>query len=120
MKVVDPGHSYLLDSLDGGNPIPLIFVKREGPKYPGNRTHHPGTNMQEVMRALIERCQYVYNQIPNRETEFVIENLRICIIELERRAADRHGRELEVRGAIDKMPTCKKCGHIGCEGECRQ
>ena len=38
MQVIDTGHKYLLTSFDGGNPIPLTFVKRDFPstKYPGN------------------------------------------------------------------------------------
>ena len=107
MKIIHPGHYYLLDSLDGGHPAPLIFVKRQGSKYPGNYESHPGTNMQEVLRALIERCQYVYNQIPNHETEFVIHELRLSILLLEERAAKRHGRVLETQGPIEDMPTCR-------------
>ena len=77
MKVIDPGHSYLLRSYDGGGPSRLTFVKRCDPpeKYPGNWNAHPGTQIQEVLRALMERCQYINNQIPSEQTEEVEANL---------------------------------------------
>jgi hypothetical protein len=48
MKVIDPGHYYELNVLDGDLPLPayLRFVKREGPGYPGNKDHYPGTTCQ--------------------------------------------------------------------------
>jgi len=32
MKIIDPGHHYLLNSLDGNYPQDLIFVKRPAKK----------------------------------------------------------------------------------------
>ena len=118
MKVLDPGHDYLLDSHDGGEPIRLTFVKRDDPpeKYPGNVGHYPGTIMQEVFRALIDRCKYVDNQIPCSETETVLNLQRLAICELEQRV--RRTREqprltmpLE---DIEFYSPCAKCGHILC------
>jgi hypothetical protein len=59
MKVLEAGHKYELLSLDGGEPQILTFVKREGEGYPGNVGHHPGTTLQEVLRAEIDRGMYV-------------------------------------------------------------
>ena len=42
MKVIDPGHSYRLDSFDGDRSIELHFVKRKGENYPGNSTIQSG------------------------------------------------------------------------------
>lgn len=124
MYVIDPGHSFELDRLDSpsGSKALLIFVKREGPGYPGNVGNHPGTNMQEVIRALISRAQYVDGQVSCTETQMVIENLRSALLLLELRAARRHGRLLDLKGVkeIESLPTCKKCGHIGCEGKCHE
>jgi hypothetical protein len=52
MKIIDPGHKYELDQLDGEGKEILTFVKRDTPseRYPGNQGHYPGTNMQEVLR----------------------------------------------------------------------
>lgn len=125
MKVIDPGHMYELDNLDAGPANPtsrLKFVKREGDKYPGNVGHYAGTNIQEVLRALIDRVKYLDGQEPCMENSEIIFYLRESIARLEERAAKRHGRTLAMRPCglfpIEVMPTCPKCGHIECEGTC--
>jgi hypothetical protein len=115
MKVLDPGHRYELIHLDGNDHEILTFVKREGNDYPGNIGHYPGTNMQEVLRVLIDRLRYVNNQIHDNRNLLAIEHLQDAIYLLEERAAARHHRlvTFEVEG-IELLPTCPKCGHIGC------
>ena len=119
MIVADPGHYYFLDTLDGGKAQVLTFVKREGDKYPGNVGHYPGVNVQEVLRACIDRMIYLNNQIYDSKNDAVISNLRDCIWLLESRAAARHGRPWPIDG-FDAVTTetCKKCGHVGCTGGC--
>lgn len=128
MEVVDPGHVYRLKILDGDDGTYdssheiLTFLKREGEGYPGNVGHHPGTTTQEVLRALIDRAKYVNNQIPDGSNDLVIAHLRDAIWHLEERAARRHGRQFDISRwgvEIEKLPTCEKCNHIGCHGECR-
>lgn len=132
MKVIDQGHIYLLRNLDvrpGWHEYtqPLVFVKRDNPpeKYPGNIGHYPGTNMQEVLRALIDRIKYVGNQVYDASNTLVLRNLREALFLLEVRAAGRHGRHLALsyaqREQIEDMPTCHKCGYIFPEShrECR-
>ncbi len=119
MKVIDPGHEYLLDSLDGEQENRLVFVKRDGKKFPGNVGHHPGTTMQEVLRALIERAEYVNNQIPCAETEMVIQRLAESVYILECRAALRHDRPFPSKDdAVKGIGKCSLCGHVGCDGTC--
>lgn len=120
MKVIDPGHNYLLSSYDGGVPVRLTFVKRNDPpeKYPGNYNAHPGTQIQEVLRALINRTQYVNNQFPCEQTEEVEANLARSIWLLEQRHAERHGQPdamniHDVEG-IEGRDYCSECGHIIC------
>jgi hypothetical protein len=144
MKIIDPGHVFDLDWLDG-NPqvfdpfeIPaewrervfvpthsvrenrLIFVKREGEKYPGNVGHHAGTQIQEVLRAIISRIKYVDEQIPDPSNRNTIDYLRRAFISLEQRAARRHGRAfpMSLWFDIEDQPTCRECGHVGCPGGC--
>ena len=124
MRVLDEGHRYELRMLDdpmGEAFQTLKFVKREGPGYPGNVGHYAGTTTQEVIRALIERAKYVDGQIHDPANVLVIRNLREAIWHLEERAARRHGRPwtlpLGFEG-IENLPTCEKCNHIGCEGDC--
>lgn len=118
MKVLDPGHRYALDSLDGEFPQTLTFVKREGAKYPGNVGSHPGTTMQEVLRALIERAEYVNQQIPCAETTLAIGLMQSALYLFESRAARCHGRILDasVADLVDGVGKCKRCGHVGCVG----
>lgn len=129
MRVIDPGHKYILNELDlkeGSGTQVLTFVKREGPGYPGNIGHYPGTNIQECVRALINRTQYLHNQIPSIHNEAIISAFRIAIMQLEVRAARRHGRnpypvELMTPGAeVENIATCLRCGHIGCKGNCHE
>lgn len=140
MKILDPGHVYELEWLDGdpksfqerdsdqqpleefGAQNQLIFVKREGDNYPGNVGSHPGTNLQEVLRALIDRVKYLHNQVPDIRNPLVLDHLRLTMFFLEARAAERHGRQLPhfKMNEIELQPTCIDCGHIGCYATCRK
>ena len=118
MKVIDPGHCYELDCLDGpGQVVVLQFVKRVGPGYPGNQwPPRPGTIMQENLRALIDRCQYVDGQIPCWPTKLAIWLFRVIILLFEHRAKRRKGKWLPLRALrrIELAETCRICGHIYC------
>jgi hypothetical protein len=132
MCVLDPGHKYTLTRLDTDGHCSsesLRFVKRIGAGYPGNvGPAHAGTNMQEVLRALIDRLKYVREQALqlNDESSAIadarcISQLRDVLWRLEERAARRHGRPWPcVQAAdsrhIEEIDTCPGCGHIGCEG----
>jgi hypothetical protein len=118
MRILDPGHAYLLDSYDGGDPQLLSFMKREGEGYPGNLGHHPGTNCQEVIRALIARFQYLDQQVGCIEDRELIDLGRRMLWLLEKRSAERKGLSLGVvLTEIEHIPTCSQCGHITCSHE---
>lgn len=117
MRVIDPGHVYELNALDGDAVQRLTFVKREGPMYPGNVGHHSGTTLQEVLRACINRLGYVGQQEPCMETTEATQLLVAAIALLEIRAARKHGRYCNVAPRVLlEGPTCPKCGHVGCPG----
>jgi hypothetical protein len=126
LRTIDPGHVYMLDLLDietgeRQSTEMLRFVKREGPRYPGNRSHYPGTNCQEVMRALIDRVKYLDSTAPDSRNGPVIQHLREALWLFESRAAQRYGRELpplEQFECIEQEPTCSGCAHIRCGGAC--
>lgn len=121
MIVRDPGHDYVLQSLDGEAPQRLTFVKREGPGFPGNVGSHPGTTTQEVLRALIERGEYVNGQVPCAETEAATALMRSALLLLEVRAARRHERVAEAFDTLAEAASvsgCPRCGHVGCPGLC--
>jgi len=117
MIVQDPGHLYTLPSLDDGQPQELRFVKRIGEKYPGNEPPaYGGTTMQEVIRALIDRAEYLQQQIPCCETEAAIGNLRTALLLFEIRAARVHQRSLDFKRLRDfeAAERCGHCLHVGC------
>lgn len=120
METLDKGHHYLAECYDGEMIQPIQFMKREGPGYPMNVGHHPGTNCQELIRILIDRVDYLDCQIPHDNNAAVIKNLRNALWLLEDRAAERHGfagHDFDFRpDGIEDEPTCKVCGHILCKG----
>lgn len=127
MRIKDSGHKYELaqySSTPGVEshrvPDVLRFMKRIGDRYPGNSgSGYSGTNCQEVLRALMDRCKYLNNQIPCEETEQIITQLRLSLYCFEVRAAREHGLNLQLSfdelGKIEELPTCRVCGHILCE-----
>jgi hypothetical protein len=124
MKILDPGHRYQMDELDKTDNLTaeLQFVKREGINYPGNVGISPGVTIQEVLRCCINRAIYINMQIPSIHTLRGINHMRNVILEFEERAAERHGRQLVYPLPLDieNVPICKKCGHIQCQGSCRE
>lgn len=112
MRIIDPGHQYLVEALDNGATQLISFVKREGPDYSGNFNHYAGTNCQELLRVLIDRVKYLDAQIACAENTKIIELLRTALEQFEIRAARRHGElppffEFE----IEHMPV-RPDGHI--------
>ena len=121
MKILDPGHKYALMNLDGPpTEQTLTFVKREGDGYPGNIGHHAGTNLQEVIRACMDRIVYLDNQIHCDANDIAIVALRNALWCLEVRAAQRHVRNLDpfLAHRIELEPVCSQCGHVGCAESC--
>jgi hypothetical protein len=126
VKILDPGHRYWLDMLDiegderQGAEM-LTFVKRKGARYPGNLSCYPGTNCQEVIRALIDRVKHLDSQVADPHNQPILDHLREALWLFEARAAERYGRDfpaLKALGAIEDEPTCPACAHIRCNGEC--
>src|SRR5271167_3030792 len=85
MKIVEPGHIYELNTLDGehGEVEVLRFVNRE----PGSE--HPGTQTQEVLRSLIDRTMHCDNCIRWTSNDRIIYHLRMALALHESRAIER-------------------------------
>lgn len=117
MKIIDPGHEYLIEALDGGEPQTIKFVKREGANYPGNIGMHGGPITQEFLRAILDRCIYMNNQSACAETEIIIASLRTALMMFEVRAARCRGTAIDLAHIhyIDDAAACPKCGHIQCD-----
>jgi hypothetical protein len=115
VRVLDPGHRYALAYIDGAGEDVITFVKRCGERYPGNVGDHAGTTMQELLRAIIDRCVYVNAQRPCCENVRVIADLRSALRTLEQRAARMHGIAIELPfDGIELLNTCDRCGHVAC------
>src|ERR1700678_3966682 len=116
MKIVDPGHEYELQQIDNDIFKPhrhtLLFVKREGPGYPGNEGSHHGTILQEVWRASIDRLKYVDVQIAHSCNQQSIYHLRRCLYLLEKRAADRHRMHIQFQEGPIELWATQENGHL--------
>lgn len=96
MKIIEPGHIYELNWLDEDD-LPkteelkyqirlskqLTFVNRE----PGHE--HPGTQVQEVLRALIDRTFHCDYCMPHELNAMIIHHLRMALVYHEMRAMER-------------------------------
>lgn len=116
VEVVDPGHAYRLPSFDGELFQTLTFMKREGEGFPGNVGHYPGTNLQSVLRACFDRVVYLQRQIPHENNIAIMCHLRHCLRELEQRAAERHGYNVNLitLDLASSGAMCVVCGHVLC------
>ena len=119
MKILEVGHTYLVEAYDGGLAQTLTFMKRDGASYPFNHGTHGGTNCQEVLRVVIDRTRYLLTQVPCAETEAILGLLQTALLLFEVRAARRHGGhgvDAPSLLALAAMPTCGTCGHVACGG----
>ncbi|HEY1249092.1 MAG TPA: hypothetical protein VGE97_08905 [Nitrososphaera sp.] len=82
MKVLEPGHVYELDRLDGEGVERLVFVSREDKP-------HSGTMTQEVLRALIDRTQHCDRCLRWEGNDKIIYHLRMALALHESRAIER-------------------------------
>lgn len=89
MQVIEPGHVYKLNWLDekpGGSGAAdnlLIFVNRE------DGTQHPGTQTQEVLRALIDRTRHCDRCLRWLGNDLIIKHLQMALVLHEARAFER-------------------------------
>lgn len=106
MRIIDPGHKYEVNYLDGNDNIDTItFVKRG---HPGK--NHPGTTNQELLRVLIDRIKFLNTEIPWRGNEEILFYLRKALILHECRALER---KIEKRQLFPEMIiTDREDGHI--------
>jgi len=84
MKIMEPGHIYALDELDGTTEHNVLtFVNRE------KGSEHPGTQTQEVLRALIDRTVHCDNCLRWSGNDEIIFHLRAALVLHEQRAMMR-------------------------------
>lgn len=103
MEVVIPGHSYILDHLDGDGNELLEFVNR------GHDRDAPGTNNQEVLRVLINRVKFLNDELPWEGNEQILHHLRMAFVLHE----SRHLEQLVKRDELKpELAPIGKDGHF--------
>jgi len=122
MKIVDPGHEYILHGVGSAPAQRIVFVKNEGAKYPGNVGFHGGVLTQELLRVCIDRTKYLNDQGSCMETEFALAAMRQALAWYEVRAARCRGTYIEGdhADALDKAATCAVCGHNQCHRDAHE
>lgn len=113
MKVIEPGHLYEVENVDGDGTQLIQFVHRrdEDARLLPEDQRKEGIQSQELLRVLIDRTLYLHAEQPWSENVKIIQNLRDALRIYEARAA---------RAAIEKlsMPEryehCRECGHFMC------
>jgi hypothetical protein len=105
MKIIDPGHRYKLrDNKSLSESTELVFFKDSDI----NGSGYPGTTNQEVIRALIDRVQFLNSQLPHRFNSEIIDCLRRALALHEMRHIER----LVERGfSVEAIPA-QKSGHF--------
>lgn len=117
MRILDPGHVYLLEGVGGYPDQRVTFVKNRGDKYPGNEGEpHGGTLCQELARVLIDRTEFLNDQGSCMETEMALAAFRQGLAWFEVRAARCRGDVIDLAhiNSLEHSPTCKVCGHTHC------
>ena len=92
MDIIDPGHVYQLRQLGTEEFAELKFVKRSGGAV-YYEEEWPGLQTQEVLRALIDRTEYLYEILPCTETADAAYHLRMALFCYEARAYRRKTEE---------------------------
>ncbi len=105
MEVIEKGHKYRLQSIDGELNQELTFVKR----FRGTE-NHAGTQTQDVLRCLIDRTVTLDAEKPWEGNKEILMHLRMALVLHESRALSR---KVE-KGLIEpeKILTDKEDGHF--------
>lgn len=113
MKIIQPGHVYDVENIDGPGTQRIQFTERRGwdaELLPEDK-RTPGIQSQELLRVLIDRTIYLHAEQAWHENVDIINHLRAALTLYESRAAHRH---LEKLSMIERHLPCSKCGHLLC------
>jgi hypothetical protein len=94
MKVITPGHKYELENfeLSGAPGQKIQFIQKEGEPL---KTVNDGTTNEEVLAMLIDRCRFLANKLPSRETSIAITKMEEALMWFNKRTAERKARGVE-------------------------
>lgn len=113
MKIIEPGHIYEVENVDGTGTQRIQFVKRRGSdaELLPNDQRVEGIQSQELLRVLIDRTFYLHREQPWRENVQIIHHLRDALRLYESRAARR---SIEKLSMPERRDFCRNCGHFFC------
>lgn len=113
MKVIDPGHKYEVENIDGSGKQVIQFVKRRGwdAELLPESERIEGIQTQELLRVVIDRTLYLHAEQPWNENVKIVHHLRDALRLYESRAARRH---IEKLSMPERAVACKSCGHFLC------
>lgn len=100
MIIIEPGHKYYLSHLESEGFETLTFIKRSSKAIDYGDQEHEGTNSQEVIRALIDRTQYLDEVLQCDESKDAIYYLRMALFMYEVRAYRRKKEKLNKESGL--------------------
>lgn len=100
VKIIDDGHRYEVENLEGGEPQVLQFIKKvlKEPDSTELVTEVNGTTNEEVLSVLIDRMVYLQNLLPCAENTQISALLDQAMALIKKRAADRDARGVRGTG----------------------
>ena len=102
MTTLTPGHRYALANFEDTESFQYLqFIEKVPTNFPNPNntliTVFDGTTNEEVLAVLIDRMEYLQNKFPCQENIKVISNLKIALMTLNERTANRKARGVEGR-----------------------
>lgn len=113
MKVIEPGHVYEVQNVDGPGTQRIEFVRRrddEASMLPKD-ARREGILTQELLRVAIDRTLYLNAEAPCPENVEIVNALRHALGLYESRAARR---TVEKHAMIERADVCEICQHMLC------
>lgn len=100
MRVITAGHKYELENFEAKDQPGQVIQFIEKAPRPGDEpgalaTVNDGTTNEEVLKMLIDRCEFLYNKFPSDETHVAVGGLRIALYAIQSRTYDRQQRGVE-------------------------
>jgi tRNA U55 pseudouridine synthase TruB len=98
MKILTPGHKYILqnfENTDNGQTIQFIEKIQSQDNPAKLETVNDGTTNEEVLKMLIDRMQSLYNKFPSEETACSINHLKSALYAQQSRTYERSQRGVE-------------------------
>lgn len=94
MRKIDKGHKYELKNSTEPHQI-LTFIKKTPiPDSDKLELVYDGTTNEEVLKALIDRIEYLNSVVASRENQYIITLLKKALMWSEKRTHDRKKRKV--------------------------